>query len=341
MVRFLIFLFLLGLSWAASADDWPAPQERDFVSPNGTLQGRLLIDLYTEDKNPRIRIEGGQDRPLVYELINQSAPVEIVLLDDGTLITFDEWYRRGYECAAVIYDPRGRLIAKRSLQGMLPHELGDIPYSTSSIYWLREPFEWRVIGQGQDRAVEVTLFNEDRLALRLRDGRASYVEVEDPGEDPKRLINRAQSLNHQEDQEEKARLLRRALALDPKSEIAYYELAETLCRLSRLACEESLMLLEKGSNLALPAWSESKPRLNLQTLRAKNLELLGKFSEARAAYEAVLRIDPEFRFAAAGLESLKQRPRSYDFPDDSGASPETRVGFHGSRRDFIATASKN
>lgn len=341
MVRYLIFLFLLGLTWTTSADDWPAPQARDVVSPSGTLRARFLLDLYAEDKNPRIQIEGDQDEPRVYELVNQNAPVEIVLLDDGTLITFDEWYRRGYECAAVIYDHHGQLIAKRSLQGILPHEFGDIPYSVSSIYWLRQPFEWRVTGQGQDRAVEVTLFNEDRLALRLRDGRASYVVVEDPGEDPKRLTNRALSLKHPDEKEEKARLLRRALALDPKSEIVYYQLAETLCDLSRLACEESLMLLEKGSNLASPAWSESKPRLNLLTLRAKNLELLGKFSEARAAYEAVLRIDPEFRFALAGLESLNQHPRSYNFPGDSGASSGISVVLHGSRNHFIATASKN
>lgn len=63
MARFLIFLFLLGLSWAASADDWPGPQEREVVSPDGTLRARFLVDFHAQDRNPRIQIEGGKTGP--------------------------------------------------------------------------------------------------------------------------------------------------------------------------------------------------------------------------------------------------------------------------------------
>jgi hypothetical protein len=131
-------------------------------------------------------------------LVNGSAPVDVLLLDDGSLLTLDEWHRMGYENTAVYYATGGTLQWQHDLEHLLSEKMIDrVPTSVSSRWWRASPLETLFSVDEQDRTlVSVTLYNEHRLTLRLIDGASWVVHVEDPGDDVKRLLRRADELCH-------------------------------------------------------------------------------------------------------------------------------------------------
>ena len=145
------------VSASVRGDDWMSPTTVVTPSANGqyrvTVVPRLPPVLPGSPKAtehageaprlPLARVEhrdaGGAWR-LVWQqpLVNEVAPVSVLLADDASfLVTFDNWHAMGYgDDVVAIYDQRGQLVRKLSLEQILPPErLRDVPVSVSSRWW--------------------------------------------------------------------------------------------------------------------------------------------------------------------------------------------------------------
>lgn len=161
----LLFSALLAIS--AFADSWLPPSVRSYSSANGewklTIYPRGLTSQvdYFKDKVDGKPNAGGvpgdsQASPIGHmerrqggrwqtawkaPLVNDVSPVEAVVSDDGTTVTFDNWHSVGWgDDAVVIYAADGTQIRKFGLAAFLPkHYINAVPHSVSSIHWRGKP----------------------------------------------------------------------------------------------------------------------------------------------------------------------------------------------------------
>lgn len=142
-----IVIVLVLCTSIARADDWPAAHPQGWHA-----QGFGQV---AEMFPPKSRHNAG-DKPIVYvydvtsgagwatsaklvwkgPLPNREAPYEAILVD-GYLVTFDDWASLGGSHAVVIFDPKGKQIATKKLDDMLPAAVADRDRSISSRYWRR------------------------------------------------------------------------------------------------------------------------------------------------------------------------------------------------------------
>ncbi len=143
-------LFALALlPRGASADSWAAPATQVTLSSNGVYRVTIVPRSWgVEAPSPQMRepalarVERRTARSWrpVWEqhLVNRLAPVRALLADDGGhLVTFDNWGNAGFgEDVVVIYDDRGRMVRKLSLEEILPAAyFRHLPRSVSSRWW--------------------------------------------------------------------------------------------------------------------------------------------------------------------------------------------------------------
>lgn len=71
------------------------------------------------------------------ELLNDVAPVDVLVSKSGHVVTFDNWHTMGYgDDVIVVYDASGALVCSLGLHDLLPAEVVDnLPRSVSSIRW--------------------------------------------------------------------------------------------------------------------------------------------------------------------------------------------------------------
>jgi len=74
-------------------------------------------------------------------LLNEVAPVGVLVYEHGQAITLDDWHGMGYGTNAVVfYDANGKVVRALSLADFLPKEYIDaLPHSVSSIRWRGKP----------------------------------------------------------------------------------------------------------------------------------------------------------------------------------------------------------
>lgn len=125
---------LLGLWWwsvpSAAADSWASPTARVVKSPNQQVTASLDPDTRT------LVVAKGKTRLFARRYVNRRAPVTMVVADSGHVATFDDWHSAGYDHAAVIYAPDGKLVLDRRLEELLTaDELGRVEISVSSRWW--------------------------------------------------------------------------------------------------------------------------------------------------------------------------------------------------------------
>jgi hypothetical protein len=208
-IRVLFAGLLLGacLSWAglAQSDSWAPPRTETTLASKGdwrvTVVPRPIGEglFYFQDKvdgvepagqrkgdpqkSPIARVErrtGPDNWQLVWQkpLVNDVAPPSVLLADGGTfLVTFDNWHSAGYgDDVVVIYDRRGTLIRKLSLEEILPAAwVHHLPRTVSSRWWGSKhrlvegdrQVELNVVAPGSDMA-EAPRFVPVRI--RLADG---------------------------------------------------------------------------------------------------------------------------------------------------------------------------
>ena len=170
VVRRIVVLTVLLVSsrvLTTRADSWAPPSTETYVSANGNSRAiivpRALAGAlrYFEDKvegvEPAGQATGAPALLWVRPLVNDVGPTSALVADDGShLVTFDNWHSAGYgDDVVVIYDGRGQLVRKLSLDQVLPPAyVHHVPRSVSSRWWSR----------GDHRLVESDAFVELQVA---------------------------------------------------------------------------------------------------------------------------------------------------------------------------------
>ncbi len=163
--KLVVAMMVAWMTTPCSADSWNIPSEATFTSANGTW--RLVIAprplssqlAYFENKSKRRSETGGKQadggsasarmQQFVHgrwkevwkgPLLNDVAPVDALVSDDGRAITFDNWHSMGYgDDTIVVYDPAGRVACQWGLDDLLPIVYVDhLPRSVSSRRWRGE-----------------------------------------------------------------------------------------------------------------------------------------------------------------------------------------------------------
>jgi len=184
---------------AAQADSWRLPTTTHYTSADGTwrltVEPRALSNqgAYFRDQLDRKEKPGGVDgdaqtaaigtmercvdgvcrRTWQRNLLNDVAPVEAIVTNEGRVMTLDNWHSMGFgPHAVVIYDTSGASVATFALTDFLPKGyVMALPYSVSSMHWRDEA---RALAGGTRIAVPVVVPSDAADAF---DEDTEYVDV--------------------------------------------------------------------------------------------------------------------------------------------------------------------
>lgn len=329
MLRLLCKLSLTGaclvalVAPAADADSWRRAQSKELTSPDGSFSARIDVGSSLGETvgfagSPRGRravatITGPAGEHWSYELLNPIAPVDAVLLDDGDLLTFDNWHNMGFGEVMVRYDAAGEVVWKRQLEDLLAEEvLRRVSRSTSSRWWRQQPLALFWKGEGADRAVVVTLWNADELVVRWRDGHPTYRVRDRPVVESGALKRRAADLARQDRRDEAVALFRQAIQLD-RNDVAAYQGLGSVYERDRMYQQAIEVFLEGiaanpvGEIEPSRGGWQSNAELWLLLQLARTYAGAGHDAAAETVFRECLSIDPGFWHAGEGLARLLQR----------------------------------
>jgi len=177
----------LGLVVASApivtADTWLTPRPQIFASSTGTYGFK------TQPPNPPAAPLHGRSQGILFalapdgnetviwtgELVN--IPVRAIVSDDGKyVVTFDTWFRSGYEHCLVIYAEQGRVVADFNLEALLSRDeiASNVEHTFSSRNWLTGA---KVEFNDRRNRVVVTLRRGQVISVALRDGRIDVSQL--------------------------------------------------------------------------------------------------------------------------------------------------------------------
>jgi hypothetical protein len=141
-MRWLLVLALLAAAGAARADDWAAPSTKYVKSDSGRFRA-VIVPGEPGGKKHAGSVTLFDDRDPVHpkklyqrKLVNEIAPVQILLTDGGQLVTIDEWSHAGFAHSIVLYDRKGKTVVDCALeQILLPEEMKGVDETESSRWW--------------------------------------------------------------------------------------------------------------------------------------------------------------------------------------------------------------
>lgn len=313
-------MMLVAIGSPARTDQWPWPQAMDLESADGSFRAHIdygsslggTVECTGEKRGQRARakVTGPAGEVWTYDLLNPTRPIDAVLLDDGRLLSFDNWHKMGYGEVMVLYGVTGEVLWQRELEDLLaPEILGQVMRSVSSRWWRRDPLELSWVGDGEDLAAVVTLRNEHQLSVRLSDGEATYIEVDELPADPLRLESLARELKRRGETEEATRLYRRLIEIVPVFTQVYEDLASIHTEAGDH--DRAIAVLRQGvaANPAgkLPSSEgafQSNPKLGLLLELARAYDEAGRTTEAEETYLRCLTSDEGFWQAGKGLARL-------------------------------------
>jgi hypothetical protein len=183
-------LVALGLvAHPAVADDWPSAHPQGWHARGFGKVAEMFP--------PKSR-HNATDKPMVYvydvaypgtgwnvsaklvwkgPLVNKEAPYEAILSSDGWLVTLDDWANLGYGNAVVIYDPKGKLVAAKPLDDLLPADVADRDRSVSSRYWRKGA---KYLFDTKQKLLQIQLANAGVIQLSLATGSHKYFAAGTP-----------------------------------------------------------------------------------------------------------------------------------------------------------------
>ena len=148
MVRRLWLSISIVFAFQVFGDSWFLPERATFDSSDGqwrlSITPKDLREEFDRDSANVARAElyrksahGTFVRTAAWRLVNEVSPVDALVANDGTAVTFDHWGSVGYgEDVVVIYRPDGALVRQLALEDLLETEdILQLPHSTSSIWW--------------------------------------------------------------------------------------------------------------------------------------------------------------------------------------------------------------
>jgi hypothetical protein len=143
MMRWIVALWaVLGAVAVARADDWAAPTTKYVKSESGRYRA-VIVPGAADGKKRAGSITLYDDVDAVHpkrlyqrKLVNEVAPVQILVADGGQLVTVDEWSKAGYKHVVVIYDKKGKVVVDCALeQVLLAEEILTVDETESSRWW--------------------------------------------------------------------------------------------------------------------------------------------------------------------------------------------------------------
>lgn len=176
MSRLTLFAVVLMACTTARADSWAPPQVKVQASESGGYLVRVEPGRHVR-KPARVviyRHDAGDERytqSTAYPLSHAVAPVDIVLANDGTLVTLDEWAAMGRGIVLIVHAADGTPLHRYTLPKLLGEKAALAAPSTVSSTWWRcgEP---GLIAGGY--VLRVTTYDEGELRVDLRDGAVDY-----------------------------------------------------------------------------------------------------------------------------------------------------------------------
>jgi hypothetical protein len=167
LCRLALLLTTLQATMVANADTWRPATTQTYTSSDDAWQltiepsvssdqgahvgdqtagedrsGEVANDARTSARGTMEHCIGGRcRRAWQHHLLNDVAPVSVLVTDSGYVMTLDNWVSMGFgPHAVVLYDPAGSLIAKYALVDFLPREyVMALPRSVSSLHWRDSP----------------------------------------------------------------------------------------------------------------------------------------------------------------------------------------------------------
>lgn len=158
-----LFLGTVSIAGGAAADSWTLPDTTRVCSRDGRhcaivipkpieSQLRYFEDHVNGAENPgagpqkprtakvtlQRRTEKGQYKIVAaFPLLNEVAPVTVLVSSKGDVVTFDNWHSVGYgDDVVVIYRNDGTIVKQYSLEELLSKQtVENLPHSVSSIWW--------------------------------------------------------------------------------------------------------------------------------------------------------------------------------------------------------------
>jgi len=274
----------------ATADDWASPVEVEVRSADGTFSARIVPG--RRGSTAHLTMPDGELR--TFELRNEHAPVDVLLLDGGTLLAFDEWHSLGLGPVLTVYDNDGDVRLTRTLEQLMPGvDLDRISRSVSSRWWRKTPLESEVAPDPKPKTVLVTLWDENKLAIDIASGVGKVVSVDVP-DDPDRLLNRAESMPDDKGVEALA-LLDRALSIDPRHLRSLEARAGLQHRLEKHADVADQLGPIVAELVAEPPPDHGYSVANLAVSLSESLVELGKPQDAEKALRSVLFVEPSYQ----------------------------------------------
>jgi len=151
-MKVLAFLFLTFLTFYVFADSWMPPVSIAAVDNTGhfvakTTVGKSMGDVYGfagADAGEYAKVKLYAYNPVMdsykklseFDLRNPISPVEVVLTDNGYIITLDNWHNMGIGEIVSVYSPDGKYKRGFSLSDFYSlDELNQIRESVSSKWW--------------------------------------------------------------------------------------------------------------------------------------------------------------------------------------------------------------
>ncbi len=283
----------------AHADEWASPVEVEVRSGDGTFSARIV----PESKGSTAHLTRPDGKEHTFKLQNEWAPVDVVLLDGGTLLCFDQWHSLGLGPVLTVYDSQGEVLLDRTLEQLMPGvDLDRISRSVSSRWWRKTPLEYEVVAGEKPETVLVTLWDENKLSIDISTGVGKVVQVA-VADDPERLVNRAESLPPDQAAEGVA-LLDRALAVDPRhmrSLVARADLQQRIDRHSDVIDQLGPILDDLVAN---PPPDQGYSVANLAVSLSQSFTELGKAKDAEKALRKVLFVEPSYQRPVGELARL-------------------------------------
>ncbi|MET0935207.1 MAG: hypothetical protein ABWX83_04415 [Luteibacter sp.] len=145
------------------ADSWLPPKNKAYVSQDGNLRLTVIprdiespLAYYSDkvDHKERAGALPGDTRKSASgllerrtgstwetvwrkPLVNEVAPVEALVADNGRIVTFDNWGSTGYgDNVIATYDAKGERVNSLTLTDVVPeHYMQALPHSVSSLFW--------------------------------------------------------------------------------------------------------------------------------------------------------------------------------------------------------------
>ena len=240
----------------------------------------------------------GPDGEVYFTLLNPIRPLEVVLFNDGTLLTADDAAGMGRGVSLAMYEANGTCRWSHSIEQLIgAEELAGLSRNGTLIWWRDSPLEWRreggalMIAMGDDRWVKVN----------ITDGTASVISATFDGQDAELMVVQAHTAKPRAARD----LYSRALARDPSQIGGWLGLAELLQESGQHVAAINVLDQALSTNQVPPDGSpERELYVQLFLEQANSQTALGGLASSESILKRAIEIAPDNETANLALANL-------------------------------------